>query len=235
MSIREDIELLKKAQALDKEIYDSRQLIEDAPHEIKVLENEVESERKALKAAEEALRTAQLRQKEKEASLEDKETAIRKFEGQLAQVKTNKEYALLQSEIRSLKADNSLLEESIIELLDRIDECQATVTTEQARMAAIETEAKQKKSSLEAKAKEAERKIQELSKTNEEWMKNVDPELASLYERVVRNKRGLALATIDGEVCSACQMHLRPQQINEIRLAERIAMCEQCSRILYSD
>ncbi len=231
--MKKDIEHLKKIQDLDSEIYGCRQLMSQAPEEMQRLDAQVESERKTLRAVEEELRAVQLKQKDKEANLADKETNIKKYEAQLAQVKTNKEYASLQSEIRSLKADNSLLEEGIIELFDQIDKCQLKLKEEQAKIAAVEKEAREKKAALEAKVGEVEKKIGGLAAQKKELVKEVNPETASLYEKIVVNKRGLALVKIDGEVCSACQMRLRPQQINEIQMGEHVVLCEQCSRILY--
>ena len=63
----------------------------------------------------------------------------------------------------------------------------------------------------------------------------MNPEIASLYERIVEKKHGLALVKVEGEVCPACQMQLRPQVVNEIKMKEAIIVCDNCSRILYSE
>lgn len=233
--MKNDIERLKQAQVLDSEIYGAKQLLDEIPLRLRELDQAVESEKKKLLSFEEELRSIQLQQKQKEADLQDRESKIKKYEIQLDQVKTNKEYSALQTEIRSLKADNSLLEEGIIELFDRVDSCQAKLKTEKERLAGVDTEAKAKRSTLEQQAKEAEKRICELSAKRKELIEGVDSEIASLYEKIVKSKRGLALTRIDGEVCSACHVQLRPQQINEIRMGEKVVLCEQCSRILYCE
>jgi uncharacterized protein len=233
--MRHDIEHLKKIQDLDSEIYSSRELIEEIPAELSKLDQAAELERKALIHLEEELKAIQLQQKQKEADLQDKEANIRKYDAQLSQVKTNKEYASLQSEIRSLKADNSLLEESIIEFFDRVDECQTKLKAEKLRLQEVEQETKKKKAVFEQKTAEAKQKIEDLTKQKAELAKEVDPEVAVLYEKIVQNKHGLALAKAEGEACSACHMRLRPQQMNEIKMESKVILCEQCSRILYMD
>ena len=85
------------------------------------------------------------------------------------------------------------------------------------------------------KAKEIDGKINALEKQRGEKIKTVNPEIASLYEQIVVKKRGLALVKVADEVCPACQMQLRPQVVNEVKLKERIILCDNCSRILYSD
>ena len=233
--VKSEIEILKQIQSLDSENYACLELIEEIPNEINEIDRSIESEKKTLHSIEEELRSIQLRQKEKEAELQDKESAIKKYEAQLAQVKTNKEYSSLQAEIRTLQADNSLLEESIIKFFDQVDECQGKLKAEQLHVQEVEKTGKVKKTVLEQKINEAKQKIGILTQQKQELIKKVNPEIASLYERIVKNKRGLALVKVDGEVCSACQMRLRPQQINEIAMAEEIILCEQCSRILYNE
>jgi hypothetical protein len=76
-------------------------------------------------------------------------------------------------------------------------------------------------------------RLADLMKQREESVAQLPPELGELYGRIALKKQGLALAVVSGEVCSACQMKLRPQLINEVRLGEQIIVCENCSRILY--
>ena len=232
-NLKKDIEALEKIQDLDREIYQSRELIREIPVELRELDRALEEERRTLKAIEEDLKSLQLKQKQKEANLQDKEASIQKLESQLAQVKTNKEYAALQSEIRSAKADNSLLEEDIIRLIDGVEECQARLADERKRLAEIEKESNLNKSVFTEKLKVLERRVDELTAQKKAMFKDINPDIGDLYERIVQNRQGIGLVKVDGEVCPACQMQLRPQQINELQLADKIVICEQCSRILY--
>ena len=94
---------------------------------------------------------------------------------------------------------------------------------------------KQKRQELEAKSNEIRQKVDSLAKQKKEKIKEVNPEIASLYERIVEKKRGVALVKVEGEVCPACQIQLRPQVVNEIKMKEAIIICDNCSRILYSE
>ena len=95
----QDIDVLKKAQALDGEIYTALQALEDIPEERAKLKDELESEKARLHDLEAEHKKAQLTQKEKEGNLSEKENQIKKLEGQLSQVKKNEEYTILLQEI----------------------------------------------------------------------------------------------------------------------------------------
>jgi len=86
---------------------------------------------------------------------------------------------------------------------------------------------------MAAQEKTLQGSLADLKKQREEFVAQLPPALGELYNRIALKKQGLALAVVSGEVCAACQMKLRPQLINEIRLGEQIIVCESCSRILY--
>ena len=54
-----------------------------------------------------------------------------------------------------------------------------------------------------------------------------------LYERIRTYRPLPAVAQVRDGLCTACNVRLRPQWYNEIRLSESVMVCENCSRILY--
>ncbi len=231
----QDIEKLKEIQEWDKARYElglQRDLI---PQEIRELKREVEAEQTLLSECQERLKSQQLKQKEKEIELNSKEEAIRKYEAQLTQVKTNKEYSALQGEIKSIKADNSILEETILGLMDEVQAAQRSAEEHKKQLAAKEAEWQQKTKELEEKSRAIGAQIDELTQKRTEKIKAVHPDIASLYEQIVLKRNGVALVQVSGEACPACQMQLRPQVINEIKLKQKIVTCESCSRILFCE
>ncbi len=231
--VKEDIEILKKAQEFDREMYAALEQLKEIPEERHKNKYVFESERRHLAELEAILKKLQLQQKEKEGELAQKEAHIRKLDGQLSQVKTNKEYSALQQEIASLKADNSLLEEEVIHILDEIEAAQEEVKKETERLKQCQKDYEAKENELSQKEKKFNEEVAQFKKQREEIVSHLALEVKSLYEKIVEKKRGIALVKVQGEVCGACQMQLRPQLLNEIRLAEALILCENCSRILY--
>jgi hypothetical protein len=231
--ITQNLDVLKKAQQLDGEIHHSYVLLEEIPAERSRLKSELELEKTHLNELERTLKEIQLKLKEKELELAQKEMQIKKLDGQLSQVKTNKEYAALQQEISSLKADNSVLEEGIIHVLDEVDAAKDEVRKEKEKFAAVTKSFQDKDSEMAIQEKTLQGRLTDLKKQREESVAQLPQELGELYGRIAVKKQGLALAVVQGEVCAACQMKLRPQLINDIRLGEQIVVCENCSRILY--
>jgi len=231
--ITQNLDALKKAQQLDSEIHHAHILLEEIPSQRAQLKAELELEKTRSNELDKSLKDIQLKQKEKEIELMQKETQIKKLDGQLSQVKTNKEYAALQQEIASLKADNSLLEEGIIHIMDEVDAAKEESRKEKEKFASVTKSFQGRDDEMAGQEKALQGRLAELKKQREESVAQLPPELRELYNRIALKKEGLALAVVNGENCAACQMKLRPQLINEIRLGKDIIVCENCSRILY--
>jgi len=231
--IQQDIEILTQVQVLDKEIYDLTQELLSIPSQIRLCEQTFEEAKRQVKELEKQHKDFQLKQKEKELELSGKEEQIRKFQGQLTQVKTNKEYSAIQHEIASVKADNSLLEEAILILMDDVEKSALELTRGRENEKQEEKTLQDKKAEFKRTEDSFRKKIVELQTSKKELMNQVTPESAVLYEKILAKKSGVALVPIQGENCSSCHMTLRPQVVNEIRLHENIVVCENCSRILY--
>jgi len=235
MGIQGSLEILKQAQEVDREIFRVRQELVSIPQTMEQFAQEFEREKSALARLETQLKEAQLRQKQKEGELNEKEVLIRKYDAQLSQVKTNKEYTALQQEIASLKADSSMIEDAVLALLDEVEAAQQKLREEKERLGQVEKESQEKKQELTARAETLKGELVQLEKKRAEIIHQAPPETRELYEKIIEKKQGLALVPAEGEACGACRMEIRPQLLNELKLKENLVVCENCSRILYTD
>lgn len=233
MSIQETLDILRKAQEADREIYKIRQEIASIPGALEDLNEAYASEKKAMSSLEARSKEVQLRQKQKEGELAEKENLVRKYDSQLTQVKTNKEYTALKHEMEVLKADGSLIEDQILVIFDEIEKIQIEVRAERERLARVEKETEEKKKHLAAREAELKNALAAFTSERQERVQQLDPESRTLYDRIVEKKEGLALVPVLGEICGACRITIRPQLLNEVNLKESLIVCENCSRILY--
>lgn len=235
MAIHESLAILKRVQEVDGEIYRIRQELLSIPEAIRSLTEALEAEKTHLTTLESQLKEIQLRQKKKEGELSEKEGLIQKYDAQLSQVKTNKEYTALQQEISSLKADGSLLEDQILAILDEMDQALKAVREERERLVCVEKESQKKQEELMNHTETLRTNLNSLNEKRQTIISQVLPETRDLYEKIIQKKEGLALVQVSGEACGACRIEIRPQLLNEIKLGETLIVCENCSRILYTE
>ena len=174
-----------------------------------------------------------IKRKNKEGDLEAKEGVIKKYQIQLYQVKTNKEYQSLQKEIETLKADNSVLEEEILQIMEAFDQKKKDLGKQKEGLALAEAELAREEIRITHEIEEIEKEFSVLKEKRQGVVPELDRKLFEKYDRILVGKEGLALVPIEGDSCGGCHIHLPPQVINEVQLQERVVICENCSRILY--
>jgi predicted nucleic acid-binding Zn-ribbon protein len=189
-----------------------------------------ETERTLAKAAE--------RKKTLEGEILDLNEKLKKYQGQLQTVKTNREYGALLNELDVVKRDVRTREDEILAL----DETSAAAAEELARRneAFPAEEAGYEEQMKEWRAEQAvlSAEIEKAEAQAKALRAELDARLLSTFDRLSRVRAGVAVAKIDmvgtqTAACSACHVRLRPQLLSDLRLARETVTCESCKRILY--
>ncbi len=231
--IKEQIGLLIGLQAIDTQIYALSKEKASMPGHLRSIDEMLELKKTGIKRSEDNLKNTQLKLKEKEVSLQQKEDQIKKLQGQLYTLKTNKEYSTMLTEIEGIKSDNSLTEEDIIKFMDEIDLAKKNISEEKELFKAEEASAQKEKESINLKAKEIDSRLLELNEKRNGIAPNIEKQVISRYEKILKNKDGLAITHIEEGSCGGCHLNLPPQVISEVKLREDIIVCGSCLRILY--
>ena len=178
-----------------------------------------------------ALRTERLA-REKELALV--QSRLSRFKEQLMDVKTNKEYQAMQVEIAGSEAEVRRLEDGILEQLLEADELQAEVERAERRLADDRAAIEAERAGLEREQVELGQRLGQLEADRKRQVGRLAPRILALFETVARHRSVAVVEARDGR-CSSCQVRLRPQLFNHVRLNERLIQCESCQRILYFD
>jgi len=232
-NIQEQIKFLIELQKLDTQILKIEDDLSSIPEKIKTLESDFSAKSSNLKKHEDNIKSLQLKRKEKEGELQSKEESIKKFTSQMHQVKTNKEYSALQEEINRVKADNSLIEDDILKIFDMVDAENKAVVVEKEALKKDEALMSEEKKKLDAESARLRSEEDRLKSQRSEHISKVDKQVLAKYDRILKNRDGLAVVPIIDESCQGCFAHMPAQVINEVRMNASIICCESCTRILY--
>lgn len=232
--IKEHLKKLIELQGIDEQIFQLRAMEQRGiPDRLKSYDDRLLELRKRFTNAEEKLKTFQMEKKSKEIDLQAKESNVKKFQLQLFQIRTNKEYAALEKEIEGLKADNSLLEEEIIHLFDALDSWTAAVASEKKKFEEESKIIQVEKEKTKRELEQTKQRLKELETAREIMARQTDPLILPRYERMLKLRNGVAIVPVREDSCQGCFMNLPPQVIHLVHSAEEWVFCEQCARILY--
>lgn len=233
MELKQQLGNLIKLQTLDSEIYALKNEKEAKPQEASALEAAFEEKKLHLAGLEKNLLDLQKQRKEKELELGSKEEGAKKLQTQLYSLKTNKEYQAMLQQIEESKADGSVIEDKILEILDQTDKVKAETEKEKHKLQEEEKVFLAQKKKIEDRVKEIDDRLSQLDAQRKQALPDLDAKILSQYDRILLSRDGLAIVTVKDNSCQGCNMFVPPQVINLIQMYERIITCEVCNRILY--
>jgi hypothetical protein len=228
-----DFEKLIHLQNIDKEMMDISLFLENVPSQVEKINEKIESSSQTVNNAKEKMTQNQKRRRELEAEVKDIKTQISKFNRQLNDVKTNKEYSAFLKEIDQAKGKVDTMEEEIIKEMLAADEIENEIKASGQKYKEAEEKFSKNKELLLQKKKELETRKENLNKEKKELIPQIPSDQVNLYLRISAKKEGIALSPVNDDFCSMCHMRIRPQVLNELKGQEKLVVCENCGRILY--
>ncbi|HEX3003998.1 MAG TPA: C4-type zinc ribbon domain-containing protein [Angustibacter sp.] len=145
----------------------------------------------------------------------------------------HKELESLQHELATLGRRQSELEDAELEVMERLETAQATVSRLEAERDSLQGEidavTSRRDDALGDLADERER----LGRDRVGMVAGLDIGLLALYEKI-RESTGAGAAMLRARRCEGCRLELNPQDLQRIRAAEpdEVVRCEECGRIL---
>lgn len=234
MNLKDELRKIVEVQKIDSQIYGFEQKKDGQnPALLKELKENWEKKKTELTRLEETAKQTQVKKKEKELDLSSKEETLKKAHAHLYQLKTNKEYQAKLTEIASLKADISVLEETVIGVLDEIEGTEKKLHTDRENFAREEKEIKNQENKILNEIKELEVQIKHLNDKKSIIIGGIDKNLYSKYAHLLTTRDSLAIAPVINNSCGACFIQTSHQKINEIKMYKELIFCDNCVRILY--
>ena len=223
---------LYKLQQLDLELQKKQQ-------ELSEVENQL-GDNKALVSAEsrlasqkEQLEDARKKQKSSEWELEDLQEKIRQIDSKLYSGKTKdpKELVNLEKEVKGLKSQTTIKEDTLLGLMSLTEETEARVKTTAGELERLKKEWEQRQETLRPRKSEIEIALADLQEERERSAEQIDSEAFNIYERI-RITTGQAVVKVERGRCLGCHITVPTSQWQKAKAGDLI-QCNNCSRILY--
>jgi predicted nucleic acid-binding Zn-ribbon protein len=146
----------------------------------------------------------------------------------------HKELESLQHEIATLQRRQSTLEDTELEVMERLETLTAEVDRLTAERDSLQGQVDEVTARRDAVDGELERERQQLVGSRTGMVAGLDPGLLALYEKVRESSGGIGAAILRARRCEGCRLELNGQDLQRIRgaAADEVVRCEECRRIL---
>ena len=228
-----DIRLVIELQSLDQRIAALEKEIAALPKHIAAIEKTLETHVRRLEADKAALSANQKDRKKLEGDIQMHEQKISKLKDQMLSAKNNEQYRAFQNEIDYIQKEIRKAEDRILELMAESELLEGNVRK-------ADTALKEEKQQVEAEKTQArERTAADQSQLDQhraqrsEAAGKLPPPTLNTYDRVRKKWSGSAVGEAVSGRCSACQIVIRPQYLQDLKRGDQLMLCESCGRFLF--
>ena len=173
-------------------------------------------------------RIANLRNKLAEA-----ESLREKYEKQMDEIKTQREYEVLDKEIKDATEKEQECRKDIIKSEKDLEEFKYMLERDEKLISQQEEDLAAEEEKIKNESELKKQMLEELSEQEKNTTPDMDEEILFKFERIIKSKSGVGIVPVKNAVCSGCHMMLPAQFVNEVRKGEDIHFCPYCSRILF--
>jgi predicted nucleic acid-binding Zn-ribbon protein len=228
------LETLIALQTLDTAAETARRRLAELPAAEQAIDRRLAAATAAVDAAKAALTANQHERRDLEKQVAAVDTRLARFDDHRAAVKTNQEYTALLHEIATAEAEKDALEEQILGLMEAADGLQAALKDAEQAAAQMRAEGDETRRALAAERRDLDAEIARLSSEKQQMSAGVDKAVLARYEQLLKQRKMLAVAEMQGDLCAACHVRLRPAITQQVRRGTDLVACDSCQRILYA-
>jgi len=221
-------------QEIDTAVDTAHRQIAELPERESALQEAVAAAEATRREAADRLARNRDASRELEKQVAGVDSRLARFDEHKAAVKTNQEYTALLHEIDTARAEKNGLEDQMLEMLEEADGIQADVAAAERAVADAMAAAKEGRVTIDRERRSLEGELQTLGTARETQADQIDADVLARYEQLRRQRKGIAVALMENEVCTACYVRQRPHAAQQVRRNDAIVACESCQRILHA-
>ena len=228
-----DISRAIRLQILDDRAAELTKEISALPKHIAEIEKKLEAHQRRLEHDRAAMVANQKDRKRLEGEIQACDQKISKLKTQMMEAKTNDQYRAFQHEIDFCQQEIGRHEDRILVLMTESDPLDKAVKTAEAALSTEKKQVEDEKAKARERTAADQKEIDGLMQERKKILAEMDPKIASEYERIRKGRAGVAIAEVVQGRCSKCNMLLRPQFLQELKRGDAVMVCESCRRMLY--
>lgn len=169
-----------------------------------------------------------------DGELSDQQELLKKYQGQLMQVKNQQQYAAAWKEIDATRKHVKDLEESVLKNMTETDGLQQQLDERKGGHDALQGKYDEAHSAWQHSLSDLRTEADGLKKRAEQVEATLPERLRNEFQKIYRQRQQIAVARVNIDTCSACRTRVRPQVAQQLKRGE-LVHCEGCHRILFTE
>jgi predicted nucleic acid-binding Zn-ribbon protein len=202
------------------------------PESFAAVDREYQESNAEMERLNQSLETLGKERRRVEGELSDQQELLKKYQGQLMQVKNQQQYAAAWKEIDAARKHVKELEESALKTMTEIDGIQAQLDARKSQFDDLKSRHDQAHAEWQSSLGDLRSEAGALRKKSDQLEAALPEQARREFQRTFRQRGGIAVAKVVNDSCTSCRTRIRPALAQRLRRGE-LVICEGCHRILY--
>lgn len=225
---------LKDLHQLHLKLADAKRGLDRGPKRIASCEKAIAAQQKQIADLQEQLKTLRMAVDKKNLQLNTNEGNIQNLKAKLNQASSNREYEIIDSQIKADTVANSTLEDEILEAMGKVDAMNQTIADAEAESKSLQEKKQQTVDQITADKPGLLKTVDAVQEQLAEAEKIIPSTIKVDYTRLVQTHGADALAAVSGMACQCCYEEITRQKLVNLN-TNQFVFCTSCGRLLYNE
>jgi len=231
--MKKSIHLLASLQRIHTEMEGIADRLRQMPERLREMDVLVDTAQSAMAQRKETLAQAQKDYRALEAETRSAMDGARKKQARLMEVKSNKEYQAILTEIEDNKEKIGRIEDDMIRLLDTIESLERDFQEQEKAFAVSKAETEKQKAAIASESRDLNNRIDTLEKEREALAGTIPKDMMQVFSSVQNRGIRPSIVPVVKCVCEGCNINIPAQLNNDLQLFDSLKFCPFCHRIIY--
>lgn len=206
--------------------------LKSKPEGFAALDEEFTAAKERKATLEARLEELQKRRREQEREMQTAQELLKKFQGQLMQVKNQQQYAAVHKEIEAARKSVKDLEDETLKQMSAIEEAEGELATLNSSFDDLSARHQSGYDEWQSSLGETKKEADALRAKVASLESGVPEQIKREFYQVHKQRNGVAMVKLADGTCAGCRVKIRPQVVQQIKRGE-LGKCEGCRRFLH--
>lgn len=202
------------------------------PESFAAIDREYQSASEEMTRLQQQLDTLGKERRRVDGELSDQQELLKKYQGQLMQVKNQQQYAAAWKEIDATRKHVKELEESVLKNMTEADGLQSQLDERKGGHEDLQSRYDAAHADWQSSLGDLKKEADELRKKAEALEATLQPRLRNEFQKIYKQRQQVAVSRVVNGTCSTCRTHVRAMVAQQLKRGE-LVHCEGCHRILF--
>ena len=227
-----DVEKLWQLQTVLTQLGEREKQLTSKPESFAEIDRQWQSANEEMNRLQQSIDSLSRERRRVDGELSDQQEILKKYQGQLMQVKNQQQYAAAWKEIDASRKQVKELEDAALKSMTEVEELQKDLDERRAGSSDLQARWQEAHDAWQHSLGDLRAEAEQLRQRVTSIETSLPDRLKREFYRILKQRQNVAMAVVASDSCSACRTRIRPALMQQLKRGE-LVYCEGCRRILY--